>query len=49
MASALNINIFAYEYTGYGGSTGKTSDKEIVADICAAYDFLLNVLNFEWN
>ncbi len=49
MAYTLNINILAYEYTGYGLSTGKTSDEEILSDIFAAYDFLINVLNFEWH
>ena len=33
-------SIFAYEYAGYGGSTGKAGAKQAISDIEAAYKFL---------
>ncbi len=33
-------NIFAYDYAGYGGSTGKAGEKQACKDIEAAYRFL---------
>ena len=44
----LNVNVFAYEYTGYGASTGSPSDIDIIADIEAAYAFLIEKLNYLW-
>ena len=40
----LQSSVFVYEYSGYGISTGKTSDINIIADIHAAYDYLINDL-----
>jgi len=40
LAVALGVNIFAYDYSGYGGSTGKPSPKNTNADIEAAYEYL---------
>lgn len=38
----LNVNIFAYDYTGYGLATdeGKPNESQCYADIDAAYDYL---------
>lgn len=33
--------VFAYDYAGYGASTGKASEKQAYLDIEAAYDYLL--------
>mmetsp|Transcript_3153 Transcript_3153/g.2882 ORF Transcript_3153/g.2882 Transcript_3153/m.2882 type:complete len:112 (+) Transcript_3153:137-472(+) len=44
----LKVNVFIYEYSGYGKSTGKPSEKNIYADIKAAYDYLINVRGISW-
>eukprot|EP00397_Hematodinium_sp_SG-2012_P008283 GEMP01008339.1.p1 GENE.GEMP01008339.1~~GEMP01008339.1.p1 ORF type:complete len:318 (+),score=46.98 GEMP01008339.1:270-1223(+) len=36
----LRVDIFAYEYTGYGQSTGEPSENALYADIDAAYYYL---------
>jgi pimeloyl-ACP methyl ester carboxylesterase len=36
------VNVFAYDYSGYGESTGTPSEADTYADICAAYDFLVD-------
>lgn len=48
MASELDVNILAYEYTGYGDTNEKPSDLDIISDIEDAYYFAINQLNFEW-
>eukprot|EP01017_Pseudomicrothorax_dubius_P051564 TRINITY_DN9954_c0_g1_i1.p1 TRINITY_DN9954_c0_g1~~TRINITY_DN9954_c0_g1_i1.p1 ORF type:complete len:112 (-),score=12.17 TRINITY_DN9954_c0_g1_i1:361-696(-) len=48
LALNLKINIFAYEYSGYGQSEGSPSDFNCILDIKAAYDYLVNKLNFKW-
>ena len=40
ISRALNCNIFAYDYSGYGLSTGEPSISNCHADIDAVYDFL---------
>jgi len=42
MCSRLQCDIFAYEYSGYGESTGLPSEADIYADIEAAYHYLSN-------
>ena len=44
----LNVNVFAYEYAGYGASSGSPSDINIVTDIEAAYAFLIDKLSYSW-
>ncbi|MBR5078975.1 MAG: alpha/beta fold hydrolase [Victivallales bacterium] len=39
--------IFAYDYAGYGASTGKASSKQSCHDIEAAYDFLVKEKNVQ--
>jgi fermentation-respiration switch protein FrsA (DUF1100 family) len=40
LGSGINCNIFSYDYSGYGVSTGKPSEKNLYADIDAAWDAL---------
>jgi fermentation-respiration switch protein FrsA (DUF1100 family) len=39
----LNVNVMAYDYTGYGKSTGTPSEAACYADIEAAFDYLMKV------
>lgn len=41
MASTLKINVMAYDYSGYGCSTGEASATNTLADIEAVYDHLV--------
>lgn len=36
-----SVNVMCYEYSGYGISTGKPSEKNFYADIQAAYNYLI--------
>jgi len=40
LGSRINCNIFSYDYSGYGMSTGKPSEKNLYADIDAAWHAL---------
>ncbi|KAK7872425.1 hypothetical protein R5R35_007029 [Gryllus longicercus] len=40
LGSRINCNIFSYDYSGYGVSTGKPSEKNLYADIDAAWHAL---------
>jgi pimeloyl-ACP methyl ester carboxylesterase len=40
LGSRINCNIFSYDYAGYGASTGKPSEKNLYADIDAAWNAL---------
>lgn len=37
LGSRINCNIFSYDYSGYGSSSGKPSEKNLYADIDAAW------------
>ena len=37
LGQRINCNIFSYDYSGYGQSTGKPSEKNLYADIDAAW------------
>mmetsp|Transcript_14503 Transcript_14503/g.27286 ORF Transcript_14503/g.27286 Transcript_14503/m.27286 type:complete len:278 (-) Transcript_14503:61-894(-) len=41
LARRLDVNILAYDYTGYGESDGEPSEEACYADIEAAYDYLI--------
>jgi len=41
VADYLGCDIFCYEYSGYGLSSGQASEKNSYADIRAAYDYLV--------
>jgi Esterase/lipase len=47
LARRLNVNILAYDYTGYGESSGEPSEDACYADIEAAYDYLVNDRNLD--
>lgn len=42
LGTRLNCNIFSYDYSGYGASTGRASEKNLYADIDAAWSALRN-------
>ncbi|XP_030581057.1 alpha/beta hydrolase domain-containing protein 17C [Archocentrus centrarchus] len=42
LGSRINCNVFSYDYSGYGVSTGKPSEKNLYADIEAAWQMLRN-------
>jgi len=42
MVENLKVNLFAFEYTGYGTSTGIPSEQATYSDIQAAYDYLVD-------
>merc|ERR1712039_850157 len=43
------VNIFAYEYTGYGMSTGEPYEQAIYADIEAAFKYLRDIIGVPWS
>lgn len=45
----IRANIFAYEYTGYGCSSGSPSEDDIYADIEAGYLYLRDVVGVPWD
>jgi fermentation-respiration switch protein FrsA (DUF1100 family) len=49
LAFNCKINVFAYEYSGYGLSQGKASDIGIIKDCRSAYSFLNKQLKYEWS
>jgi len=44
----LRVNVFAYEYTGYGMSTGQPEEAAVYADIEAAFKYLRDEMNVPW-
>merc|ERR1719376_2034967 len=40
LAARLGVNIFSYDYSGYGASSGKPTEKNIYSDIDAAFQHL---------
>mmetsp|Transcript_95652 Transcript_95652/g.270706 ORF Transcript_95652/g.270706 Transcript_95652/m.270706 type:complete len:259 (-) Transcript_95652:174-950(-) len=44
----LEVNIFAYEYTGYGMSTGEPHEMAIYADVEAAFKYLRDIIGIPW-
>lgn len=45
----LEVNIFAYEYTGYGMSTGEPHEQAVYADIEAAFKYLRDIIGIPWS
>ena len=41
----LDVNVLAYDYTGYGLNTGPCSEEDCFADIEAAFNYATDVLN----
>lgn len=44
----LNVNVFSYEYTGYGMSTGQPQEAAVYADIEAAFKYIRDVIRTPW-
>lgn len=44
----LEVNIFSYEYSGYGMSTGHPSETGLYADIEAAFKYLRDIIGIPW-
>ncbi|KAK7930479.1 hypothetical protein WMY93_006874 [Mugilogobius chulae] len=42
LGSRINCNVFSYDYAGYGASSGRPSEKNLYADIEAAWQVLRN-------
>ncbi|KAG5676889.1 hypothetical protein PVAND_006693 [Polypedilum vanderplanki] len=47
LVNQLNINLFSYDYSGYGRSTGSASEKNLYSDIESAYNILLKRYNLK--
>lgn len=45
----LNANIFAYDYTGYGSSSGTPSEADVYADIEASFLYLRDTAKVPWS
>jgi len=45
----LEVNIFAYEYTGYGMSTGEAREHAFYADVEAAFKYLRDIIGIPWS
>lgn len=45
----LKCNIFAYDYTGYGYSSGEPSEDDIYSDIEASYQYLRGDMGIPWH
>mmetsp|Transcript_18135 Transcript_18135/g.33508 ORF Transcript_18135/g.33508 Transcript_18135/m.33508 type:complete len:329 (+) Transcript_18135:101-1087(+) len=41
LVQRTSVNVFAYDYSGYGAASGQPSEANTYADIEAAYDFLV--------
>lgn len=50
VSQELKVNVFAYEYTGYGMSTGSaTLEPYVYADIEAAFKYLRDIMGVPWS
>lgn len=49
LSHILHVNVFSYEYTGYGMSTGQPQEHAVYADIEAAYKYVRDVLKTPWS
>jgi abhydrolase domain-containing protein 17 len=47
IVNLLNVNLFSYDYSGYGKSSGRASEKNLYADIESAYLILLEKYNLK--
>ena len=46
LATLLNCNVITYDYSGYGISSGRPSEKNVYSDAEAAFAVLLQKYNF---
>lgn len=47
IVNLLNVNLFSYDYSGYGKSSGRASEKNLYSDIEAAWKILLEKYNLK--
>lgn len=48
LSHLLEVNVFAYDYTGYGMSTGEPNEQAFYADIEAAFKYLRDIIGIPW-
>mmetsp|Transcript_41350 Transcript_41350/g.88073 ORF Transcript_41350/g.88073 Transcript_41350/m.88073 type:complete len:261 (+) Transcript_41350:74-856(+) len=48
VSDILHVNVFSYEYTGYGMSTGQPQEAAVYADIEAAFKYVRDVIGIHW-
>jgi len=48
LSHILRVNIFSYEYTGYGMSTGQPQEAAVYADIVAAFRYIRDRIGTPW-
>jgi len=48
IAQNLKVNVFSYDYSGYGLSSGKPSEENLYADIRAVYSYLTSKHQVPW-
>lgn len=48
LSNAHRVNVFSYEYTGYGLSTGQPQEAAVYADVEAAFKYLRDVIGTPW-
>lgn len=41
LTNHLNLDIYSYDYTGYGFSSGKPSEKNMYDDILTIYNYII--------
>jgi len=48
VSDVLAVNIFAYEYSGYGMSSGSATEANVYADIETAFKYLRDIIGVPW-
>lgn len=48
LSQVLHVNVFSYEYTGYGMSTGQTTEAAVYSDIEAAFRYVRDIIGVPW-
>mmetsp|Transcript_97946 Transcript_97946/g.277055 ORF Transcript_97946/g.277055 Transcript_97946/m.277055 type:complete len:268 (+) Transcript_97946:43-846(+) len=48
LSQILRVNVFSYEYTGYGMSTGQPQEKAVYADVVAAFRYIRDRIGTPW-
>lgn len=49
VSNMLTVSVFAYEYSGYGMSTGRPSEAAVHADVVAAFRYVRDQLGTPWS
>jgi len=49
LCAKLQVDVFAYEYSGYGESSGVPSEADLYADVDAAYHYLTHDCKIRWD